>query len=260
MEVLHKNLDISRFYNDLEATDQRILMLDYDGTLAPFVTERDKAAPYPGVRQILRDLMNESPTRVVIISGRSVAALTRLLGLEHPPELWGSHGFERQLSTGEMVTPDLPERSRAMLDEIATWAEATFDNARTEPKPAGYAFHWRGLDVQASRNLRQTVQNQWCDSLPDAGLSMHEFDGGLEIRLQHIDKGHAVRSLLADAANDSMVAYLGDDLTDEDAFAALETMGRRGLSVLVREQLRPTIAKAWLRPPDELLGFMRRWL
>ncbi len=260
MEVLHKNLDISRFYSDLEATDQRILMLDYDGTLAPFVTDRDNAIPYPGVRQLLIELMNESPTRVVVISGRSVAALTTLLAMEHPPELWGSHGFERRLPTGEVVAPEMPEQSRAMLDEIAKWSREHIEASQREPKPAGYAFHWRGLDDQASRNLRQTVQDQWRDSLPDAGLSMHEFDGGLEVRLQHIDKGRAVRYLLSDTASDCMVAYLGDDLTDEDAFAALETMGHRGMSVLVREQFRPTIAKAWLRPPDELLGFMRRWL
>lgn len=52
------------------------------------------------------------------------------------------------------------------------------------------------------------------------------------------------------------IAYLGDDLTDEDAFQALDT---RGLRVLVRDALRPTAADIWLQPPDELLDFLRSW-
>lgn len=52
------------------------------------------------------------------------------------------------------------------------------------------------------------------------------------------------------------MAYLGDDLSDEGAFIALEG---RGLTVLVRHELRPTVTQAWLLPPDELLVFMTRW-
>ena len=52
------------------------------------------------------------------------------------------------------------------------------------------------------------------------------------------------------------MAYLGDDLTDEDAFRAVAT---RGLGILVRQELRKTAAVAWLRPPEELLDFLHRW-
>jgi trehalose-6-phosphatase len=53
------------------------------------------------------------------------------------------------------------------------------------------------------------------------------------------------------------VAYLGDDLTDEDAFAAV---GDRGLSFLVRGEARASNARYWLRPPEELLEFLDGWL
>jgi trehalose-6-phosphatase len=52
------------------------------------------------------------------------------------------------------------------------------------------------------------------------------------------------------------VAYLGDDLTDEDAFRALKG---KGLSVLVRKESRTTEADCWLKPPDELLDFLKKW-
>jgi trehalose-6-phosphatase len=53
-----------------------------------------------------------------------------------------------------------------------------------------------------------------------------------------------------------MIAYLGDDLTDEDAFKALKG---KGLSVLVRDTQRDTLADCWLTPPDELLDFLHHW-
>jgi len=62
---------------------------------------------------------------------------------------------------------------------------------------------------------------------------------------------------LAEEGADAAVAYLGDDLTDEDAFRAL---AGRGLRALVRAELRPSEADVWIRPPGELLAFLDRWL
>ncbi|MGH9571319.1 MAG: hypothetical protein ACRD4F_16865, partial [Candidatus Angelobacter sp.] len=58
-------------------------------------------------------------------------------------------------------------------------------------------------------------------------------------------------------ADDVAAAYLGDDLTDEDAFQAING---RGLSVLVRPAWRSTTAQAWLRPPGELIQFLNDWI
>ena len=62
---------------------------------------------------------------------------------------------------------------------------------------------------------------------------------------------------IAHEMGDAPIAYLGDDRTDEDAFRALQG---RGLTVLVRQELRPTSAELWLRPPDELMHFLNDWL
>jgi trehalose-phosphatase len=86
---------------------------------------------------------------------------------------------------------------------------------------------------------------------------LHEFDGGLELRLPGITKGDVVRTVLDESHDEAVSAYLGDDTTDEDAF---EAIAGRGLSVLVRPELRPTKAELWLKPPDELFSFLRRWL
>lgn len=57
-----------------------------------------------------------------------------------------------------------------------------------------------------------------------------------------------------------MVAYLGDDQTDEDAFRALEKLGEHGLSVLVRTHVRETAADIWIKPPEQLIEFLENWL
>jgi trehalose-6-phosphatase len=59
---------------------------------------------------------------------------------------------------------------------------------------------------------------------------------------------------------DSPVAYLGDDLSDEAAFRAINQIGSRGLSVLARQKRRESAAKVWLRTPGELREFLERWV
>ncbi|RPJ43124.1 MAG: hypothetical protein EHM19_09270 [Candidatus Latescibacterota bacterium] len=90
-----------------------------------------------------------------------------------------------------------------------------------------------------------------------SGLELRSFDGGIELLGRGRDKGSAVRTVLAEEGADAAVAYLGDDLTDEDAFRAL---AGRGLRALVRAELRPSEADVWIRPPGELLAFLDRWL
>ncbi len=83
------------------------------------------------------------------------------------------------------------------------------------------------------------------------------FDGGLELRPTDRTKGTAVGQILAEEPATVPAAYLGDDLTDEDAFAAV---GNRGFSILVRTEVRASCARFWLRPPEELLEFLDAWI
>jgi len=84
-----------------------------------------------------------------------------------------------------------------------------------------------------------------------------DFDGGVELRLTSVTKQNAVDSILADTGPEALVAYAGDDATDEDAFRALP---ETGLRVLVRPDWRETAADVWLTPPDDLLSFLDRWI
>ena len=256
MKAFDPSFDICKFFDRVGKADQRALLLDYDGTLSPFRVERDQAVPYPGVREILEVILDAAHTRVVIISGRSVHELIPLLALKSTPEIWGSHGRERLLPDGTYHLDEIGEQASHALAQSSTWARQIGRRDNWERKPASLAFHWRGLDPEAVNTLGSEVRAKWEALALESGLEIHEFDGGLELRVPGRDKGFAVRTILSEMERQSVVAYLGDDRTDEDAFRAIRG---RGLGVLVRPQFRPTEADLWLVPPEELLDFLGKW-
>jgi trehalose-phosphatase len=256
MKILRPEVDLTRFFADLGRARARLLILDYDGTLAPFRVEREQAVPYPGVREALAELQAGGHTRLVLMSGRALESLAPLVGLRPPPEMWGSHGWERRTADGRSTRRDPGARAREGLQRAGEVIRAGWEG-HWEIKPGSLAVHLRGLAAGDAQQLRALVQDRWAAVSKTHGLELHEFDGGLELRVPGVDKGTAMDTLLAESGAGAMVAYLGDDRTDEDAFRAL---AGRGLGVLVREELRPTAAAVWLRPPKELLDFFQRWI
>lgn len=251
-----RNREIANFLHRLRAARHSALLLDYDGTLAPFTVERRTAVPYPGVRAVLQDICDTHRTRIVIVSGRSAADIQPLLQLHPAPEVWGSHGFQRLRPNDGSETPRLSSRVSAALANAQRWLAYQGLHDRAEPKPGSLAVHWRGLDETSATALREKVLLGWSPLTRNYPFSILEFDGGLELRVADYDKGRAVRTILKEIARDTPVAYLGDDRTDEPAFRALHD---RGLTVLVRKNPRPTLAQAWLRSPGELLEFLDLW-
>ena len=258
MKVLTPSLDLHDFFARLPSARARVLMLDYDGTLAPFHVRPEHAVPYPGVAQALGALMDDGGTRVVIISGRRAAEIVPLLALERHPEIWGCHGWERLLPDGQLRTQPLAAREVELLEEAALAARALLPGGvRIEHKTASVALHWRGLALESIDHAREQTLALWSPLGEKAGMELLRFDGGLELRTRGCNKQHAAKAILSETGPDSAVAYLGDDLTDEDAFAVTKP---RGIAVLVRPEYRDTTADVWLRPPDELLTFIGRWL
>jgi len=232
-------------------------MLDYDGTLSPFTEKRDKALPYPDVKSVLEEIISQGDTRLIIISGRPIGILKKLLGLKHMPEMWGSHGAERYSQKEGYYSIPHPDSARDFLSSIIKWAEINNLNDCLEIKPFSLAFHWRGADELKRNEIEQKVKAAWNNRLAEFDLELKEFDAGIEIRHNKIDKGSAVSEIMKEYKDDYIAAYLGDDYTDEDAFNAL---GGKGLKILVKKYHRPTEADIILSPPEELSDFLSRWL
>ena len=257
MQVLTPRVDFAEFVANISIAPSRVLMLDYDGTLAPFNVRPDRAVLYPEVRTALEGIVEAGGTRVVIVSGRPAHELLPLLPLENRPEIWGSHGWERLLPDGRRIVEEPRAEAREGLDQAADAVRRIIpDGARLEKKLASIALHWRGIPEALAQSLRDQALAMWQPLARADVLELLPFDGGLELRAVGCNKQFAVKAVLAETEERSAVAYLGDDITDEDAFRAVRA---RGIGVLVRAEFRPTEADVWLQPPHELVAFLEHW-
>lgn len=245
------------FFDSLRVAPSSVLMLDYDGTLAPFQLERDRAYPYPEAVSILEGIVQLGKTRVAIITGRPLGDIKRLLGPLNNIEIWGSHGLERMLPDGSYRQMNMSKETTDILSRAEEWVTAVGLTSRAEIKPGGIAIHWRGMSDAKMADIEACIREGWTALAERPEFKLLQFDGGLELRVAHPDKGDAAAAILADSDPAAQIAYLGDDFTDEDAFRVLSGCG---LTVLVRTEYRKTIARAWLKPPQELISFLDQWL
>jgi len=241
-------------------------MLDFDGTLAPFVRERMHARMYAGVAERLLRLSWAPRTRLVLVSGRPARDFALVLPSELHVEIWGSHGREHITREGRYSATPLNFVQQQRLDELEAELHRQGSDSIVEKKVGSIAMHTRGLTESDAERI-VSFANDFYGSLfgdqgRDSGLELLSFDGGIELRGKGYSKATAVESILGEEPPGVPAAYLGDDLTDEDAFAALNRRGADSpsLRVLVRPQPRPSAADLWLTPPDELLAFLDRWL
>lgn len=249
---------IPDFLKTLSRSAGCALVLDYDGTLAPFRVERLAAVPYPGVADRIRRIAASGRTRVVLVSGRPAEEVRDLLGITPVPEIWGLHGRQRLHPDGRSEILPMKDCDRETLEQAATWIQLQRLESRAELKPGSVAVHWRGLPAEEAAELRVQAQPAFEMLAKRAGMALLRFDGGLELRCAEPHKGTAVRILRRELPQGTPFAYLGDDTTDEDAFRELQGSG--ALTVLVRPEWRETAAEAWLRPPEQLLAFLEDWL
>jgi trehalose-phosphatase len=250
-------LHVEQFLKSVAQAPRSLLLLDYDGTLAPFRQERDQAFPYPGIAEVLQELIRDGRTRVVIISGRDTSETIPLLGLHPFPEVWGLHGMQRRTPDGRVEMLRLEEGYLDALSDADRWLGYQQLRHTAEFKTGSIAVHWRGLSDWEVEELRGRVLLGWKPIAQDADMELLDFDGGIELRPPEADKGDVVRLLLGEVGPGTPAAYLGDDATDEHAFQAIRG---HGLSVLVRPRWRHTAAQSWIKPPEELLNFLSRWL
>ena len=227
------------------------LFLDFDGTLVNFVLDPAAAAVDQRLRTLLGTLSERLDGRLAILSGRSLDELTRRLGMG-PIAMAGSHGLERRSADGHVTRAPIPP-ALATATEAAS-AFAARHGLLLETKAAGVALHYR--DAQ---HAEQTVDDFARTLAADTGLDLQSGKCVRELKVPGADKGDAVRAFMAEppfALGRPVV--VGDDLTDEHAFAAATATG--GSAILVGE---PRATAAGYRLPtveatlDWLSGMQR---
>ena len=207
------------------ATPVLLVATDFDGTLAPLVEHHDLAAASPTAMAALSRLGMLPRTHVAVVSGRGLADLQARLGWPGKWELSGSHGAE--LSGEADLT--LPAEARGQLAKVAERLASVahlYKGCFVEHKPRGVAFHYRGV---ADENARAAV-----DAITDLAsqfpaLSMRCGSMVIEFLVDRFTKADGLHRL-RDRAGATAVIFIGDDLTDEDAFASLQ-LGDAGVKV-----------------------------
>jgi len=201
-----------------------VLFLDFDGTLTPIVQRPEHAVLGEASRRALERLAGLHP--VYVISGRDLEDVRVLVGVEDVYFV-GSHGLDLMDALPgldrEALEEAVPELESA-ADELEHWLDY-IDGVLIERKKYSFALHYRRVDscdLHQIRAAAQDVMERYGALTYKKGKKVIEFVPDLPW-----DKGRCVLALLARAKHESggrdvFPVYLGDDITDEDAFRVLE--------------------------------------
>lgn len=199
------------------------LFLDFDGTLTPISATPDEVIVDDGLIQLLLTLRERLDGRLAIVSGRSVATL-RVLGFGDFL-LAGTHGLEFAQPGGAIEAPPRP----VAIDH----AEAAFHafavdkpGVLVERKSISVGLHYRGAPVW--QDEAYALAREWIGD----GVTLQQGKMLYELRPGGADKGSAVRALMAQTPMAGAVpVFIGDDVTDEEGFAAAADLGGAGILV-----------------------------
>lgn len=205
---------------ELARVRRLLVALDFDGTLAPEVDDPEQARALPEARDAVLRLLGMPNTRVALVSGRALRSLELVAELPDTALLVGSHGIEIRLDTpGNQLTLDTAElRQVDVLGEVLGEVADSIDQVWLEPKPAGFALHTRLATDSDSRMAHLVALSEANAEVED--LTVRSGKDVLEFSVRSTTKGEALEHLRGYVHADA-VFYAGDDVTDEDAFAAL---------------------------------------
>jgi trehalose 6-phosphate phosphatase len=232
--------------NELVRTRQLLVALDFDGTLAPEVDEPHQARALPDAHAAVLRLLDLPHTRVALVSGRALGSLIEVANLPDSVLLVGSHGIELRLDhpdDGMALGPEEQAR-RDSLGTVLGQVADSFERVWVEEKPAGFALHTRLATEKDSRIAHLVALKETSEKLD--GLTVRTGKNVLEFSVRSTTKGEALEQLRR-YTGATAVFYAGDDVTDEDAFAAL---GQNDVGL--KSGPGPTIAAFRVRGPVDV--------
>ena len=223
------------------------LFLDLDGTLAPIAARPQDVVPDPRRTGILERLMRGLDGRLAVVSGRTLCDIDRILE-GRVPAVAAVHGLVRRDADGR-ITPTEPHPALPQAVAALRLFAAGHPGLLVEDKILSATLHYRGDPdhAQAARMEAERIAAR-------TGLMLQPGDMVVELRTPGPTKGDSVEAFLAHAPfTGATPIFLGDDLTDEDGFAAAERLG--GYGVLVGPK-RDTAARLRLEDVDAALAWL----
>jgi trehalose 6-phosphate phosphatase len=240
--------DIGRWRAARHAAGRMLLALDFDGTLAPIVQRPEDARLADDTRRVLEGLAERGDTTVALVSGRALADVRERADVGGA-YFAGNHGLEIAGPGISRVHEDARE-ARGQLEEALRELDASIGDiagVQIEDKGLTLSIHYRRAAEQDHAQIRERVARA-----RTAGLRITEGKRVIELRPDvSWHKGKAVLWLIEELAipDAAPILYIGDDVTDEDAFVAL---GARGEGILVSDHDRRTAARFRIRSTEEV--------
>jgi trehalose 6-phosphate synthase/phosphatase len=210
----------TQLLTDFKAASQRLILLDYDGTLVGFHPNPQRAEPDQELRLLLRALTEVPNTRVVLISGRDRGTLAKWLG-QLPVDFITEHGVWLRAAGEEWelfqaMQNDWMRELRPVLELYVARTAGSF----IEEKDYSLVWHYRRADADLGEVRARELLAHLAFMTANTDLQVMEGNKVLEIKNAGINKGTAAARWLARYPADFILA-LGDDRTDEDTFRAL---------------------------------------
>jgi trehalose 6-phosphate phosphatase len=230
--------------------DRLALLLDVDGTILDIAPTPQSICVPAGLRDTLTRLWRLTGGAVAFVSGRPVSELDRIFFPLQLPAI-GGHGAELRAAAGQASgyrsTPPLDSKLKRRFAAIA----AEGSNVVLEDKGYSLALHYR-LAPDQERAVRESAE-RICAELPTSDLEVLPGKAMVEIKQAGFSKASAVRELMTcPPFAGRHPVFIGDDITDRDAFAVMPRFG--GIAISVGEQY-PTADYCFERPAE-----VRRWL
>lgn len=231
-----------------------VIFSDYDGTLTPIVKRPEEAFLNADMQQVLNELSQR--LKIVIISGRDRKCVRELVNLPHLIYV-GDHGLDMEDSSQSLIDSQKLDNYLSSINQIRhdLWQKLSdVSRIQFEPKKFTLAIHYRNIESQHEQAVITTVE-QVIKNYPD--LKIVYGKKVLEI-YPNIDwhKGKALNAIFSQMqfSSDVVPLYMGDDLTDENAFRALP---ERGVGILVGDHGQATYADFRLEDPKQVKDLLR---
>lgn len=197
---------------------RRLILLDYDGTLAAIRQRPEEARPTPQLMTTLQKLTDDPANCVVINSGRDHQTLEKWFG-SLPLSLVAEHGAFCKENRAWHENTRKPEWSAGLISILQLFTAKT-PRSRLEIKETALAWHYRESDAWLGALRAQQLVNALVSVCIQQKLQIIQGDKVIEIKSPDYNKGSEVKHRLVSEHYDFILA-MGDDTTDEDMFAAL---------------------------------------
>lgn len=242
---------------EILSSSHTALLLDYDGTLTEIAPTPEQATLPASTRSLLRELARRPRMTVAVISGRPLNELRRLVRVRNLIYI-GNHGLE-MWQGGRQAGLVLPQSSREAVARIRSELASVVSEipgALVEDKRLSVSLHYRLVPHGLESHLMEVFVREILPLVRSSGLTVLHGKKVIELRPKvNWTKGHAALWVMKHMHQRSVLPiYIGDDLTDEDAFGALA----EGITIRVGVQGRSK-ARYYVRGVKEvvaLLGWM----